>query len=33
MFTQMESEFTPKLLRFDIPKYETQDAKRFHYYQ
>jgi len=33
MFTQMESEFTPKLLRFDTPKYEFSDPQRFLYYQ
>ena len=32
MLTQIESEFTPKLLKFDIPKYETTDPIRFLYY-
>jgi hypothetical protein len=33
LFTQIESEFTPKLLRADIPSYEYSSPDKFQYYQ
>ncbi|CDW77981.1 UNKNOWN [Stylonychia lemnae] len=33
MCNQMESEFTPKLFKCDVPSYEITDPKRFRYYQ
>eukprot|EP00347_Sterkiella_histriomuscorum_P015112 403358276 len=33
LFNQLESEFTPKLFKYDVPSYEQNDIRRFLYYK